>query len=136
MQGHYPLIYQQAGKGFIYHVTLRIISQGEETLVAPFYFCGFLHFSFCQIVNRKHRHISRTFLLKIFGSNRGCGLSARIPRHHAILLHLLIKCLVTRLKTNQNVRQVLLRVNSNKKCTGMKNNGLKMPEKDQIYALV
>ena len=37
---------------------------------------------------------------------------------------------------NLNVRQVLLRVNSNEKWTGMKNTGLKMPEKDQIYVLV
>ena len=32
-----------------------------------------------------------------------------------------------------NVRQVLLYVNSNEKWTRMKNTGLKMPEKDQIY---
>jgi len=37
---------------------------------------------------------------------------------------------------NRNVRQMLLRVNSNEKCTGMKNTGLKMPEKDQICVLV
>ena len=36
---------------------------------------------------RKHRRISRTFLLKIFGSNRVCGLSARTSRHHAVNLH-------------------------------------------------
>ena len=29
-----------------------------------------------------------------------------------------------------------MRVNSNEKWTGMKNTGLKMPEKDQIYVLV
>ena len=38
-------------------------------------------------VYRKHRCISCTFLLKIFGSNRGCGLSARTSRHHAENLH-------------------------------------------------
>ena len=32
-----------------------------------------------------------------------------------------------------NVCQVLLYVNSNEKWTGMKNTGLKMPEKDQFY---
>ena len=32
-----------------------------------------------------------------------------------------------------NVCQVLLYVNSNEKWTGMKNTGLKMSEKDQIY---
>ena len=35
-----------------------------------------------------------------------------------------------------NIRQVLLYVNSNEKWTGMKNTGLKMPEKDQIYVWV
>ena len=35
-----------------------------------------------------------------------------------------------------NIRQVLLYVNSNEKWTGMKNTGLKMPEKDQIYVRV
>ena len=35
-----------------------------------------------------------------------------------------------------NVRQVLLYVNSNEKWTGMKNTGLKMPEKDQFYVRV
>ena len=44
--------------------------------------------------------------------------------------HLLIKCLVTKLQTNQNVHQVLY-VNSIEKWIGMKNAGLKMrPEKD------
>ena len=36
---------------------------------------------------RKHRPISRTFLLKIFVSNRGCGLSARTCVHHAVNLY-------------------------------------------------
>ena len=49
------------------------------------------------------------------------------------VLDLLIKCLVTKLRTNQNVHQVLLYVNSTEKWTGMKNTGLKMPEEDQIY---
>ena len=49
------------------------------------------------------------------------------------VLDLLIKCLVTKLRTNQNVNQVLLYVNSTEKWTGMKNTGLKMPEEDQIY---
>ena len=44
-----------------------------------------------------------------------------------------IKCLVTKLWTNQNIYQVLLYVNSIEKWTGMKNTGLKMPETDQIY---
>ena len=35
-----------------------------------------------------------------------------------------------------NIRQVLLYVNSNEKWTGMKNTGLKMPEKDQIFVWV
>ena len=84
----------------------------------------------------KHRRIRRTFLLKNFASNRGYGLPARTRRHHAVNLHRLSKWVVTRLQTNQNVRQVLLRVNSNEKCTGMKNIGLKMPEKDQAYVVV
>ena len=37
---------------------------------------------------------------------------------------------------NRNVHQMFLRVNSNEKCTGMKNTGLKMPEKDQIEVVV
>ena len=49
------------------------------------------------------------------------------------VLHLLIKCLVTKLRRNQNVLQVLLYVNFIEKWTGMKNTGLKMPEADQIY---
>ena len=36
---------------------------------------------------RKRGRISRTFLLKIFVSNRGCGLSARTSGHHAVNLH-------------------------------------------------
>ena len=48
-----------------------------------------------------------------------------------VLFHLLIKCLVTKLRTNQNVHHVLfLYVNSIEKWTGMKNTGLTMPEKD------
>ena len=45
----------------------------------------------------------------------------------------LIKCLVTKLRTNRNVYQVLLYVNSIEKWTGMKNTGLEMPKADQIY---
>ena len=48
------------------------------------------------------------------------------------VLHLLIKCLVTKLQTNRNVHQVLfLYVNSIEKWTRMKNTGLKMPEKSK-----
>ena len=43
-----------------------------------------------------------------------------------------IKCLVTKLRTNRNVYQVLY-VNSIEKWIGMKNTGIKMPEADQIY---
>ena len=47
------------------------------------------------------------------------------------VLHFLIKCLITKLRTNRNVQQVLfLYVNFIEKWTGMKNTGLKMPEKD------
>ena len=49
------------------------------------------------------------------------------------VLDLLIKCLVTKLWTSQNVHQVLLYVHSTEKWTGMKNTGLKMPDEDQIY---
>ena len=42
------------------------------------------------------------------------------------VIHLLIKCLVTKLQTNRNVHQVLLYVNSIEKWTGMKNTGLKI----------
>ena len=49
------------------------------------------------------------------------------------VLHLLIKCLVTKLRMNQNIHQVLfLYVNSIEKWTGMKNTRLKMPEKDEF----
>ena len=44
-----------------------------------------------------------------------------------------IKCLVTKLRTNQNIHQVLLYVNSIEKWRGMKNTGIKMPEADQVY---
>ena len=40
-----------------------------------------------NISYRKHRRIRRTFLLKIFVSNRGCGLSVRTSGHHAVNLH-------------------------------------------------
>ena len=39
------------------------------------------------MIYRKHRPIRRTFLLNIFVSNRGCGLSARTSVHHAVNLH-------------------------------------------------
>ena len=39
------------------------------------------------VYTRKHRHISHIFLLKIFVSNQGCGLSARTSGHHAVNLH-------------------------------------------------
>ena len=44
-----------------------------------------------------------------------------------------IKCLVTKLRTNRNVYQVLLYVNSIEKWRGMENTGIKMPEADQVY---
>ena len=43
------------------------------------------------------------------------------------------KCLVTKLRTNWNVYQVLLYVNSIEKWRIMKNTGIKMPEADQVY---
>ena len=43
-RGNYPPMYQQAGKGFIYFTSLRIISQGERTLIVPAYFVGFFMF--------------------------------------------------------------------------------------------
>jgi len=46
-----------------------------------------------------------------------------------LVLHLLIKCLLTKLRTKQSVHQVLLYVNSSEKWTGMKITGLKIPEK-------
>ena len=60
------------------------------------------------------------------------ALRKRWRVHLFPVLDLLIKCLVTKLQTNQNVHQVLY-VNSTEKWTGMKNTGLKMPEEDQIY---
>ena len=43
-RGHYPPIYQQAERGFIYFITLRIISQGERK--------SFLHILWIFFVSR------------------------------------------------------------------------------------
>jgi len=43
------------------------------------------------------------------------------------------KRMVTKLRTNRSIYQVLLYVNSTEKWTGMKNIGSKIPETDQIY---
>ena len=62
-----------------------------------------------------------------------CVFYSRVNKLFPVL-HLLIKCPVTKLQTNRNVDLVLLLyVNSIEKWTGMKNTGLKMPKKDQIY---
>ena len=42
-----------------------------------------------SIDNRKYRRISCTFLLKIFVSNCGSGVSARTSGYHAVNLHIL-----------------------------------------------
>ena len=62
------------------------------------------------IIYRKHQPISRTFLHKIFVSNRGCGLSARTSVHHAINLHkvTLLKVLLTGLTLPFLSRQMSL----------------------------
>ena len=59
---------------------------------------------------RKHRPISRTFLLKIFVSNWGRGLSARTSGHHAVNLHklTLLKELLTGLTLPFLSRQMSL----------------------------
>ena len=64
------------------------------------------------------------------------ALRKRLRVHLFRVLYLLIRCPVTKLRTNQNVNKVLLYVNSTEKWTGMKNTGLKMPEEDQIYVEV
>ena len=61
------------------------------------------------------------------------ALRKRWRVHLFPVLNLLIKCLITKLQTNQNVHQVFLYLNSTEKWTGMKNTGLKMREEDQIY---
>ena len=45
---------------------------------------GYIPYGF--FIYCKHWHISRTFLLKIFVLNRGCGLSGRTSDDHAINL--------------------------------------------------
>ena len=45
-RGHYPPMYQQAGKGFIYFATLRLVSLGEHTSIVPVYFGDFFVFRF------------------------------------------------------------------------------------------
>ena len=61
-------------------------------------------------IYRKHRPISRTFLLKIFVSNRGCGLSARTSVHHPVNLHklTLLKGILTRMNLNWSLGLVPL----------------------------
>ena len=41
---HYPPIYQQVGKGFIYFITFRLISQDKRTYIVPAYFVDFFVF--------------------------------------------------------------------------------------------
>ena len=43
-RGHYPPIYQQAGKGFIYFITQQIISQGEHAEIVLAYLVEFFVF--------------------------------------------------------------------------------------------
>ena len=43
-QGHYPSLYQQAGKVFFYVITLWSISQDERTQIVPAYFVDFYIF--------------------------------------------------------------------------------------------
>ena len=45
--GHCPSIHQQAGKGFLYFKTLRIISQSERTKDCSCTFYGFFIVSLC-----------------------------------------------------------------------------------------
>ena len=42
--GHYRPIQEQAGKGFIYFITLQIISQSEHTKTVPAHFVDFFVF--------------------------------------------------------------------------------------------
>ena len=44
ISARYTTIYQQDGKGFIYFITLRIISQGERKQIVPAYFLDFFVF--------------------------------------------------------------------------------------------
>ena len=50
-QGPYPPIYQQSRNGFIYFITLQIISQGAPGSYSCI-FCGFFCVSLSRIVNR------------------------------------------------------------------------------------
>ena len=55
------------------------LNRSPDTLICPIILSNIWY--------RKHQRISHTFLLKIFVSNRGCGLSARTSVHHAVHLH-------------------------------------------------
>ena len=63
-RGHYPPIYQYAGKGFIYFITPQLICRGEYTYI----FCGFFHVSLCGIVNQPFNFSYHWLLPKEFFS--------------------------------------------------------------------
>ena len=63
--GHYPPIYQQAEKGFIYFITL--IPQGERTKIVPAYFVDFFFVSRYGIVNQPF--IYRSFIYPSLASS-------------------------------------------------------------------
>ena len=70
----------------------------------------FFCFRVPKIKYHEHQRISRTFLLNIFVSNWGCGLSARTSVHHAVHLHklTLLKELLTDLTLPFLSRQMSL----------------------------
>ena len=73
----------------------------------------------------------RTIFEELTSQNKSIfALRKRWRVHLFPVLNPLIKCLVTKLRMNQNI---FLYVNSTEKWTGMKNTWLKMPGEDQIY---
>lgn len=65
-RGDYPSIYQQAGEGSVYFITLWIVSQGEQTWIVRAYFVDFFRVSPYGIANQPFDFSFASFYKTIF----------------------------------------------------------------------
>ena len=63
--GYYPSIQQRTGKGFIYFITFRIISQSERTMIVPEHFVNFFVFLSAEL-STSISFLCHKFLQKVF----------------------------------------------------------------------
>ena len=63
--GYYPSIQQRTGKGFIYFITLRIISQSERTMIVPEHFVDLFVFLPAEL-STSISFLCHKFLQKVF----------------------------------------------------------------------